>query len=222
MPAPGHTQSTPWSHAFPPPSIEKLIDYVQKQWRDYVAEFVNKGSPLSGRPEPALTKALSVKLNDNFATQESGIRAYFVPENHLYDLAPDGSAKLRGRSDITCYWASLVFTIEFKKLDGKKSSRRAYCGTNGIGRFVSAKYARNESRGAMCGILGPSAASDPNLLANSIECTHIDLHCIPFPSTCIVQVPSEFTHASFDTRHSRPSPPAATEEITLTHFFLHF
>lgn len=109
--------------------------------------------------------------------------------------------------------------FEFKKLDGKKRSRRNYLGEDGLLRFVTGIYGKNQPVAAMVGVLTDSFENTvpPLREALSDKSTVIALKLRPCTSKKYYDQPSKlFSVADFDAEHDRPPDGQTLQSPTRT------
>ena len=218
-----------WRSAFPLHSAAEASDALLQGWRD-LAAVPRPGFNRRTR-EPALTKRLKIHVENHIA-YERGLLGMWAVENTIGDIDPStGELLEERRTDIVYGWndASNRFELvfEFKRVRKGKHDRDKYLGEEGLARFVTGLYSRNQPIAAMVGILlAPKAAIVPpirNALSNPAVAARLRLRA--HPSGAPYTDPSDLfpEEADFDTEHHRDprlAPPHGY--ISVAHFFVTF
>lgn len=217
-----------WRTAFPTQSAVDASEALLQAWTE-LASTPRRGFNARTK-EPALTKRLKVYL-ENYVSRERGLLGMWAAENIIGEVDPvTGVLVQERRTDIVYGWndhtRELKLVFEFKRLGKSKQHRDKYLGDEGLARFVTGIYSRNQPVAAMVGILlAPYAQIVPHIQAAlsqdpwtaALRLRH-NADGIPYsePSTL-------FPKALFDTHHARDkSLSPSYGYIHVAHFFLTF
>jgi hypothetical protein len=215
-----------WFDAFPLPEAAKAASVLCQSWNFLITKSQAFHPKMS---EPKLTKALKIHV-EQVTAREAGLLGMWGAETVIGMMDLDtGAVTEERRTDISYGWNDtknkLEVVFEFKKLTRLASSRKAYVGPDGLGRFVTGIYSEGQPVAAMVGILvDPYTKVVPPLIeALEEKSTATALQCVleagkvcRFPSTL-------FTQAEFDTAHERSAKLAPTGGvIRVAHLFLPF
>ncbi len=212
----------PILRALPGTDLHRILKYAVETWGWLLMHYPNAHT--FSYDEPALSRSFCEALNDDERKRNNGINGEFVTEAHELLRKPDGTVIQYGRTDIKFIFGgegAPVIVIECKKLDGDTPARRAYC-NDGVMRFVSGKYAKNNPHGIMCGFSTSVSAEQVQLAAYISDSNRsVSLHCIVGGSGSPLTQPSICapTIAIFDTTHNRPNL-SHGQSITLAHLLL--
>jgi hypothetical protein len=184
-----------------------------------------------GIPEPRLTKVLK-RYIDRVVARQFGLLGFWSAEGVENEVDfRTGSILDERRTDILYAWnddkKSMRLVFEFKKLDHRNQSRKKYLGEDGLLRFVTGPYSREEPVAAMVGILtSPRPQVVPPLVqALQLPAMTTLAQLCPKPDGDVLHKPSVLfpAEADFDTEHTRPvglGPSHGT--IRVSHLFLEF
>ncbi len=217
------TASNPWASLFPVADARVVVSHVIQTWTWAIS--ARRAHFQFAHDEPKITQYLASLLNAR--KDVSGLTGRWSCEDLKLHLAPDGQRLGKRRADIT-YFSDrcqpiLYLIFEFKKLTQKRrtASLKAYCGSEGMGRFVCGAYGAEEPVGLMVGILEKPDHTFQVSLADMLEDpTRVrDLSAILDGTGKAVRAPSALfpADALFDTQHSRSS-----QDMTLAHLILAF
>jgi len=217
-----------WLSAFPLRPATEAVDALCESWNVLASQRRPLFNPSS--KEPQLTRIL--KAHVEYVTgRKRGLLGMWSTEAVInkVDFATGEIIEER-RTDIVYGFnteqVGIQIVFEFKKLDGKKRSRTYYLGEDGLLRFVTGIYGKNQPVAAMVGVLIDSfeKAVPPLREALSDKSTVTALKLRPCTSKKYYDQPSKlFSVADFDTEHDRP-PDGQTPQspIRVAHCFLSF
>lgn len=222
------TAPADWFTAFPIQPATEAVEALRQAWTELAA--VERADFNPKTKEGALTKRLKIYV-ENYTARERGLLGMWAAEDIIGDIDPaTGELIEERRTDIVYGWnddvRAMKLVFEFKRLGRQKKHRDHYLKDQGLGRFVTGIYSRQQAVAAMVGVLlDPEAEVVPPIrkaLENSALATMLQLRATaagqPFakPSTM-------FTTADFDTEHDRDPALAPTHgTIRVSHFFLAF
>ena len=222
------TAADSWLTAFPIPRAAEAVTALCESWR--AMADVRRLNFHPETKEPQLTRVLKAHV-ERVTARERGILGMWATESVQNETDFD-TGKLLGewRTDIVYGWnddkIGIQLVFEFKKLNRLASSQNQYLGENGLGRFVSGKYGRDQPIAVMVGILtDPKDRVVPKLIKklSSLDMIAILRLCLRANGEVIEQPSQLFREAKFDTEHKRDTklvPSQAT--IRIAHLFLEF
>lgn len=224
------TDAESWLTAFPLQPATEAVEALHDAWTQLAAE------PRPGFNEKTwedkLTKQLKIYV-ENVTARERGLLGMWAAEDIIGEVDPVSKVLVEERrTDIVYGWnnddtsTSMKLVFEFKRLGRAKRHRDYYLGDDGLQRFVTGIYSRQQAVAAMVGVLldpeeeiippirkmlGDGSLSQKLRLLQSANGSNI---------TC----PSElFSRAHFDTEHQRdPSLAASHGTIRVSHMFFRF
>ena len=222
------TTPVDWFAAFPIQPATEAVEALRQGWTELAA--VERADFNPKTKEGALTKRLKIYV-ENYTARERGLLGMWAAEDIIGEIDPaTGELIEERRTDIVYGWnndvRAMKLVFEFKRLGRQKKHRDHYLKDQGLGRFVTGIYSRQQAVAAMVGVLlDPEAEVVPPIrkaLENSALATTLRLRATaggqPFakPSTML-------TTADFDTEHDRDPALAPTHgTIRVSHFFLAF
>ena len=218
-----------WLAAFPLQHAHEAVDALCESWSLLAASYRTGFHPKCREPE--LTRVLKAHV-ERVTSRQRGLLGMWATES-VINTVDFETAKIldERRTDIFYGWnnneISIQLVFEFKKLDRRARSRSNYLGADGLLRFVTGIYSREQAVAAMVGILmDPKDDVVPALresfadkaIAEAVRLTarpngaHLDHPSLLFPG-----------RADFDTEHDRPSGLAPDHgTIRVAHIFLAF
>lgn len=211
-----------WRLVFPYEDTRQVVALVQKTWDSLVARKIPHFNP--DEHEPHLTQFLQSVLN--VEKIDAGLTGDFSAEVHVGDAdLATGRMKNRGRADIRYFSdrVNLDLTFEFKKLKPTNDSIQRYRGKDGMMRFVSGKYSRDQPLALMVGLI----CSDPDACISKLKSSIIMKEAVDElklaelePGKWLEDPTKELPpHVRFDSRHSRAHL-NGRPDILLCHLFL--
>lgn len=214
--------SSNWRLVFPYEDTRQVVALVQRTWDNLVEKKTPSFSP--DAPEPHLTQFLQSVLK--VEKIDAGLTGDFSAEVHVSDAdLTTGQMKNRGRADIRYFSdrVNLELTFEFKKIYPKGGSIKKYCGEDGMMRFVSGKYSRDQPLALMVGLI----CNDPETCISKIKSAIVNKKAAAElrlaeiePGKWLEEPTKELPpHVSFDSRHSRAHLDGRPD-ILLCHLFL--
>ncbi|NNM77969.1 Fis family transcriptional regulator [Sphingomonas sp. ID1715] len=222
------TTPVDWFAAFPIQPATEAVEALRQGWTELAS--VERADFNPKTKEGALTKRLKIYV-ENYTARERGLLGMWAAEDIIGEIDPvTGELIEERRTDIVYGWnndvGAMKLVFEFKRLGRQKKHRDHYLKDQGLGRFVTGIYSRQQAVAAMVGVLlDPEAEVVPPIrkaLENSALATKLRLRATaggqPFakPSTM-------FTTADFDTEHDRDPALAPTHgTICVSHFFIAF
>jgi hypothetical protein len=215
-----------WLDAFPFQRMATAVDALVEGWQE-LARHPTTGFNHATH-EPDLTLVLASYLRDVLQHTRKLVGHWSAEDNYGDIDYSTCTIFKRTRTDIGYHWNdtqnySIVF--EFKKLDRRKRSRKHYYGEEGMQRFVSGSYSKNQPLALMAGILVDdwNECVDP-LKKELQEESVVQSLKMQKKGSLVLHAPSAFSPAAtFDTEHARPAgkaPPHGT--ILISHIFLPF
>lgn len=216
-----------WFTAFPVQRATDAVEALRQGWMELAAVERPDFNPKT--KEDALTKRLKIYV-ENYTARQRGLLGMWAAEDIIGEIDPTtGELIQERRTDIVYGWndeaQTMKLVFEFKRLGRQKRHRDHYLRGQGLGRFVTGIYSRQQAVAAMVGVLlDPEADVVPPIrkaLGDTALATALRLRLIagqPFakPSTL-------FAAADFDTEHDRdPALAPAHGAIRVSHFFLSF
>lgn len=213
----GLGESSPWAYVVRRPPVSAILSYLLEKWNEYEQLYSGLGEPFASRSEPELTEGLGAYLDQLHEAAQQPIHGQFFAEHSRVDLGPDGKRLFIGRSDIE--WrlhGSPNFIVEFKVIGGGRPAVKYV--TDGMIRFVDARYAHRATEGAMWAFFRPQSTEQPSHVEAHIDANLTALRCQSENGWHRI-VPSSLAPdvASFDSVHAR-DPVAPT--IRLAHVFV--
>lgn len=222
------TPPTNWLAAFPIQPTTEAVEALRQGWTELAQRPRPDFNPKT--KEDALTKRLKVYV-ENYVARQRGLLGMWAAEDIIGEVDPNTGAMIEERrTDIVYGWndatQSIKFVFEFKRLGRQKKHRDHYLQEQGLGRFVTGIYSRQQAVAAMVGVLlDPEievvppirAALEQASLATALRLRNTPAG-LPYarPSTL-------FAHADFDTEHERDAALAPTHgTIRVSHFFFNF
>lgn len=225
---PRETPPANWLAAFPMQPATEAVEALLQGWMELAQRPRPDFNPKT--KEGALTKHLKVYVENNVARQR-GLLGMWAAEDIIGEVDPATGAMIQERrTDIVYGWNDAVqgikLVFEFKRLGRQKKYRDHYLRDQGLGRFVTGIYSRQQSVAAMVGVLlDPEpevvppirAALEQESLATALRLRKTKAgFAYARPSALFVQ-------ADFDTEHERDVALApAHGTIRVSHFFFSF
>lgn len=223
------TAGTAWLAAFPLAEATEAVRAVRAAW-DHLAA-VPRPKFHHRVAEPHLTRVLK-RYVDRVVSREFGLLGFWSTEGVENEVDFEtGDILDERRTDVLYAWnnehQAMQLVFEFKKLDGRATSRKHYLGKDGLLRFVTGPYSREQPVAAMVGILTAPHADvvpplqkalyQPAFVAAAQLCRRDDGHVLHRPSGLFPDL------ADFDTEHLRSASLAPSHgTIRVSHFFLAF
>lgn len=214
--------SSNWRLVFPYEDTRQVVALVQKTWDSLVARQIPQFNPDSH--EPHLTQFLQSVLK--VEKIDAGLTGDFSAEVHVSDAdLKTGKMKNRGRADIRYFSdrVNLDLTFEFKKLNSTSGSIKKYYGKDGMMRFVSGKYSRDQPLALMVGLISNNPETCISKLKSAIvkKKTAEELKLAELEPGKWLEDPTKELppHVRFDSRHSRAHLDGRPD-IMLCHLFL--
>lgn len=222
------TSTDEWLSAFPIRPATEAVEALYQAWDE-----------LTDRPKPgfnpttkegALTKGLKIYV-ENYTARQRGLLGMWSAEDIIGEIDPaTGVLVQERRTDIVYGWndaaQGMRLVFEFKRLGRQKRHRDHYLRDQGLARFVTGIYSRQQAVAAMVGILlDPEPDVVPPIRKALEDATLIAaLRLRPTPTGEPIARPSTlFSAADFDTEHERDPSLAATHgTIRVSHFFMAF
>lgn len=222
------TDVADWLPAFPLQPATEAVEALQQGWSELAARPRPDFNP--NTKEGALTKRLKVYV-ENHVARERGLLGMWAAEDVIGEFNPVTGAMIEERrTDIVYGWnnevQSMKLVFEFKRLGRQKKHRDHYLRDQGLGRFVTGIYSRQQAVAAMVGVLlDPEAEIVPPIrdaLGNGALATLLRLR--PTAAGHPYERPSSlFPAADFDTEHERDAALAPSHgTIRVSHFFFAF
>lgn len=225
---PPQTPPTNWLTAFPIQPATEAVKALHQGWMDLAQRPRPDFNPKT--KEGALTKRLKVYI-ENYVARERGLLGMWAAEDIIGSMDPTTGAMIEERrTDIVYGWndadQSIKFVFEFKRLGRQKKHRDHYLEDQGLGRFVTGIYSRQQAVAAMVGILlDPEPDVVPAIRAAlEQETLATKLRLCKTAAGFAYARPSEvFALADFDTEHERDTSLAPPHgKIRVSHFFFSF
>lgn len=224
------SQTSPpnWLDAFPIQPATQAVEALRQGWTELAKRPRPDFNPKT--KEDALTKRLKVYV-ENHVARERGLLGMWAAEDIIGEVDPiTGVMVVERRTDIVYGWNDMVqamkLVFEFKRLGRQKRHRDHYLRAQGLGRFVTGIYSRQQAVAAMVGILlDPEGEVVPPIRqALEDEGLATDLRLRKTAAGCAYSKPSLlFDHADFDTEHERDAALAPLHgTIRISHFFFSF
>ena len=223
------TAGAAWMAAFPLAEATQAVRALRTAWDSLAAAPKPKFHHRVA--EPHLTRVLK-RYVDRVVSREYGLLGFWSTEGVENEVDFDtGDILDERRTDILYAWnnehQAMRLVFEFKKLDHRATSRKKYLGEDGLLRFVTGPYSREQPVAAMVGILTAPHANVVPPLQKALEhpamasaaqlCPRHDGEVLHRPSGLF---PGS---AEFDTEHLRSIPLGPTHgTIRVSHFFLAF
>lgn len=222
------TRSVDWLAAFPLQPATEAVEALRQGWSELAARPRPDFNPKT--KEDGLTKRLKIYVENHVARQR-GLLGMWAAEDIIGDIDPATGAMVEERrTDIVYGWndefQGMKLVFEFKRLGRQKKHRDHYLREQGLGRFVTGIYSRQQAVAAMVGVLlDPEDEIVPPIrkaLEDSTLATALRL--CQTPAGQPFERPSVlFQAADFDTEHERDAALAPTHgTIRVSHFFLPF
>jgi hypothetical protein len=223
------TAGSKWLAAFPIAEATDAVRAMRTAWDRLAA--APKPEFHHGVREPHLTRVLK-RYVDRVVGREFGLLGFWSTEGVENEVDFDTGAILdERRTDILYAWndehQAMRLVFEFKKLDHRGTSRKKYLGEDGLLRFVTGPYSREQPVAAMVGILTAphgdvvpplqKALQHPAMASAAQLCRRDDGEVLHRPSGLFPDF------AEFDTEHLRSaSLGPAHGTIRVAHCFLTF
>jgi hypothetical protein len=222
------TAENMWLDAFPIRPAAEAVEAIYESWQRLASVHRPGFHPL--RSEPDLTRVLKAHV-EYVTARERGLLGMWVAEGIINEIDLD-TAELteERRTDIVYGWnndqTGIQLVFEFKKIDRLARSRTHYLGENGLGRFVTGIYSRQQAIAAMVGILmDPIDEVVPPLrdrLADSAIAAPLKLR-LRSTGGAYDRPSLLFPLADFDTEHERdPKLAPSHGTIRVAHLFFSF
>jgi len=213
----GSGEGSPWVYLVRRPPVSEILSYLVERWHEYEQIYSGIGEPFATRTEPHLTEGFGAYLDHLYEVEQQPFDGQFFAELSRVDLGPDGKRLFIGRSDIE--WrlnGSPNFIIEFKVIGGGRPALKYV--TDGMIRFVDARYGHRAAEGAMWAFFRPQSTEQLSHVEAHIDANLTVLRCLPENGLHRI-APSILAPntASFDSLHARE--PAALM-IRLAHVFV--
>ena len=213
--------------AFPIQAASAAVDALNESWRVLTARprthFHQK------LKEPVLTRVLKTHL-ERVTARQRGLLGMWAAENVINTMDFEtGQLTEERRTDIVYGWnnttTSMQLVFEFKKLSKTASSRKAYTGSSGLGRFVTGIYSPGQPVAAMVGMLmhRHEEVVPPLMQDLDVPATVAGLRLVQVGGKSCRNPSSLFSSAEFDTCHQRPPELAPSHgTIQVAHLFFAF
>lgn len=157
-----------WRSAFPQQRAQEVVAFVTGLWHTRAG----MNDPYFGwhLREPDITTRFKQRLE--LAAEEAGLSGAWMAENVSMQFDPTGKPMKTHRTDIV-YFSDAVkprlrLTLEFKKLLDTRTSRKAYYGSSGMGRFLDGTYAKDEPFGIMVAVIENDGGACLNALKRAL------------------------------------------------------
>jgi len=223
------TTQVNWLGAFPLRPATDAVDALCESWQVLAAKY--RPHFHSRSAEPDLTRVLKAHV-ENVTARERGLLGMWATES-VINRVDFGTGELieERRTDIVYGWndakVGIQLVFEFKKLNRFASSRAHYLGENGLLRFITGIYSKNQPVAAMVGILvDPFDSCVPQLCQALSDPTLVQsLRLRPVSADCPYDRPSRlFPYAAdFDTEHDRAAGALSGNGVVrVAHFFFPF
>jgi len=227
----GATGPTPppyWLAAFPIQPATEAVEALRQGWTELAQRPRPDFNPKT--KEGALTKRLKIYVENHVARQRC-LLGMWAAEDIIGDVDPATGAMVEERrTDIVYGWndktRSMKLVFEFKRLGRQKRHRDHYLKDQGLKRFVTGVYSREQAVAAMVGVLLDPEPEVVPPIRKALEGEDMskELRLRKAAGGLAYERPSAlFPHADFDTEHERDSalaPPHGT--IRVSHFFFSF
>jgi hypothetical protein len=213
----GLGESSPWTRVVRRPPVSKVLAYLVEKWHEYEQTYSGVGEPFATRTEPQLTEGLGAYLDQLHEAEQQPFDGQFFAELSRVDLGPDGKRIFIGRSDIEWRLHGFSnFIVEFKIIGGGRPASKYV--TDGMMRFVDARYGHRSVEGAMWAFFLPHSVDQESHVEAHIDANLAALRCQAENGSHRV-APSSLAPgtARFDSLHAR-DPVAPT--IRLAHVFV--
>jgi hypothetical protein len=226
----GVTEAESWLTAFPLQPATEAVEALCDAWTQLAAEPRPDFNEKTW--EDKLTKRLKIYV-ENVTARERGLLGMWAAEDVIGQVDPISKVLVEERrTDIVYGWnnddtsTSMKLVFEFKRLGRTKRHRDHYLGDDGLQRFVTGIYSRQQAVAAMVGVLlDPEEEIVPpirKMLDDEGLCQKLRL-LQPANGTNITRPSELFGRADFDTEHERhPSLAASHGTIRVAHMFFHF
>ncbi len=223
------TAGSEWLSAFPLAEASKAVRALRQGWCALAAQPRRDFHPRVR--EEKLTRVLRSYV-ERVTAREMGLLGFWGAEcvDNEVDFET-GEILEERRTDILFAWnddeTSICLVFEFKKLNHRKSSRDNYLGEDGLLRFVTGSYSRQQAVAVMAGILTAPEANVVPQLRNALqdETTAVVLKLCQQEDGRWIRRPSLLfpDDADFDTEHRRIEELAPIHgTIRIAHLFLAF
>ncbi len=217
-----------WLSAFPIQPATEAVEALRQGW----IELADRPHPQfnSNTKEAALTKRLKIYV-ENHTARQRGLLGMWSAEDIIGEIDPATGALIQERrTDIVYGWNNdalgMRLVFEFKRIGRQKSHRNHYLRDQGLGRFVTGIYSRQQAVAAMVGVLlDPEPDVVPPLrMALEDKSLATALRLRPASAGGAIAKPSTlFAAADFDTEHDRdPALAPSHGTIRVSHFFFAF
>lgn len=225
---PTQTPPTNWLAAFPIQSAKEAVEALRQGWMELALRPRPDFNPMT--KEGALTKRLKVYVENDVARRR-GLLGMWAAENIIGDIDPASGAMIQERrTDIVYGWndttRSMKLVFEFKRLGRQKGHRDHYLLGQGLGRFVTGIYSRQQAVAAMVGVLLDPEPDVVPPIRKALEDANLAtvLRLRKTAAGVAYARPSTlFAHADFDTEHERDAALAPSHgTIRVSHFFFSF
>lgn len=206
----------------------KAVEAIKRSWAHWSGHRREHFHP--GVPEPKLTRVIR-KHASTVTGRELGLLGYWGAEPVENEIDQEsGQITEETRSDILYAWnddeRSMHLVFEFKKINHTDSSRKYYLGNNGVLRFVTGRYSRQQAVAVMVGILNSPGDAIESGLRRSLQ-TPGQIAALKMlrGADGVLHSPSLLfpDFASFDTEHQRtPDLAPSHGTIRISHAFVGF
>jgi hypothetical protein len=217
-----------WLAAFPLRPATDAVEALCESWRSLSSKYRPAFNPTTREPE--LTRVL--KAHVEYVTgRKRGLLGMWSTEGVVNKVNFEtGEVIEERRTDITYGWndenIGIQLVFEFKKLNRHARSRSHYLGENGLMRFVTGIYGKQQPVAAMVGILIEPFGSIVPPLRDALGDVTFREHLRLREKTDgrFYDRPSRlFAAADFDTEHERMADDGTSEgPIRVAHCFLGF
>lgn len=218
-----------WQNAFREGDAPAVVRALHEAWT-LLASIDSPDTFRVDTREPELTELLCVHLRETkHRTKLTGFWHYEAQQGVTRRVSAKGKrVHKRKRTDILFTsdrrTPALELVFEFKKLGSSKPRRDAYCGEEGMLRFVTGEYSKLQPLAVMVGILieHPDDCLPPliRFLDSAEAKTVLHLETVAGKNR---HIPSRFfpDESPFDTEHLRPADRAPEHgTIVISHLFL--
>ena len=221
------TAPADWRSAFPIQQAKRAADALCQGWAELAKQHRPEFNP--DMKEPALTKRLGVYVRYSVA-RKNGLLGHWMVEDVTGEIDAATAEFDERRTDIAYCWnddtQNMKIVFEFKRLGRGEAGRNKYFGEDGLGRFVSGAYSREDSVAAMAVILlDPEDVVVPPIrdaLKSDVLAKTLRLHKTK-EGKSYTRPSALFKQADFDTEHQRDAThDFAQDTIQISHFFFSF
>src|SRR5581483_4186543 len=161
-----------WKDAFPLAQADRAVGAIVRGWNEAAARHRPAFNHTCREPELTLYLKQYVSLE---VARKLGLMGFWSaePVESPFDFEKGEKKGKQHRVDIQYVWNSdalqLHLIFEFKKLDSKGTSRNHYVGSDGMLRFITGDYAKQNPLALMVGILMESREDCVPPLRHTLE-----------------------------------------------------